>query len=93
MKRANNTLSGIEKCHAARARVPKKPKKMDKIFLGFCIYWITFVILCFITFWTTGQEPVTLISCGLGGGTVEAILMAYIEVKRDREKKEDDKNE
>lgn len=67
---------------------PKK-KKMDVIVMGIFIYWVTFVIVSFITFWIKGSVPDTLIQYGLGGGAIELFLAAWIENNRDK-KKEDD---
>lgn len=75
--------TGIERCKA----VNKKKKKIDKIVTGVCVYWITFVLLCFITFWVKGAVPDTLIQYGLGGGAVELVLTAIIEIARDRKEK------
>jgi hypothetical protein len=67
---------------------PKK-KKMDVIVMGIFIYWVSFVIVSFITFWIKGSVPDTLIQYGLGGGAIELFLAAWIENNRDK-KKEDD---
>lgn len=70
----------------------KKPiKKLDRIVKAVLIYWVTFVALCFITFWIKGEEPVTLITYGLGGSAIELVITAIIEICRDKytQKKED----
>jgi hypothetical protein len=77
---SNRKLTGIEQLQEAK----KKPKKIDKIVKGVFIYWITFVSLCFITFWIKGEEPVTLITYGLGGSAVELVITAVIEICRDK---------
>ena len=64
-----------------------KPKKIDKIVRGVLIYWVVFVVLCFVTFWIKGDEPVTLITYGLGGSAVELVITAVIEICRDKYKK------
>lgn len=66
-----------------------KKKKMDVIVMGIFIYWVSFVIVSFITFWIKGSVPDTLIQYGLGGGAIELFLAAWIENNRDK-KKEDD---
>lgn len=68
---------------------PKK-KKIDRIVRGVLIYWIVFVMLCFVTFWIKGDEPVTLITYGLGGSAVELVITAIIEICRDKYKKENE---
>ncbi len=64
-------------------RVQKKPKKIDSIVKAVCLYWITFVILAWITFWVKGDVPDTLIQYGLGGGAVELLITGAIEIMRD----------
>lgn len=76
--------SGIERLQRMNK---KKPKKIDKIVHGVLIYWVAFVVLCFVTFWIKGDEPVTLITYGLGGSAVELVITAVIEICRDKYKK------
>lgn len=66
----------------------RKPKKIDKIVKGVCIYWILFVAVAWITFWFKDSVPETLIQYGLGGGAVELIVTGIIEIKRDKISKE-----
>ena len=73
-------MSGIERVQSANK---KKPKKLDKIVKGVCIYWITFVSLAWITFWGKDSVPDTLIQFGLGGGAVELLITGGIEIVRD----------
>jgi len=73
-------MSGIERVQSANK---KKPKKLDKIVKGVCIYWITFVSLAWITFWVKDSVPDTLIQFGLGGGAVELLITGGIEIVRD----------
>ena len=61
----------------------KKPKKIDKIVKGVCIYWIVFVSVAWITFWIKDSVPDTLIQYGLGGGAVELFISGAIEIFRD----------
>ena len=61
----------------------KKPKKIDKIVRGVCIYWIVFVSVAWITFWIKDSVPDTLIQYGLGGGAVELFISGAIEIFRD----------
>lgn len=61
----------------------KKPKKIDRIVRGVCIYWIVFVSVAWITFWIKDSVPDTLIQYGLGGGAVELVISGAIEIFRD----------
>ena len=61
----------------------KKPKKIDRIVRGVCIYWIVFVSVAWITFWIKDSVPDTLIQYGLGGGAVELFISGSIEIFRD----------
>lgn len=62
---------------------PKK-KKLDKIVKGVLIYWIVFVSVAWITFWVKDSVPDTLITMGLGGGSIELIVTGAIEIFRDK---------
>ena len=66
-----------------------KRKKIDRIVMGVCIYWLVFVALAWITFWVKDSVPDTLIQFGLGGGAVELLITGAIEIMRDRINKED----
>ena len=66
---------------------PKK-KKIDRIVRGVLIYWIVFVSVAWITFWVKDSVPDTLITMGLGGGSVELIITGAIEIFRDKLNKE-----
>ena len=81
--------SGLERCKKSEQEQKKKSKKIDKIVKGVLIYWIVFVILCFVTFWIKGEEPVTLITYGLGGSAIELVITAVIEISRDKYKKDE----
>lgn len=71
----------------------KPPKKIDKIVRGVLIYWIVFVTVAWITFWVKGSIPDTLVTMGLGGGSVELIVTGIIEITRDRISKKEVDNE
>lgn len=81
---SNRKLTGIEQLQEAK----KKPKKIDKIVKGVCIYWITFVSIAWITFWIKDSVPDPLIQFGLGGGAVELLITGAIEIFRDFHAKE-----
>ena len=67
---------------------PKK-KKLDRIVRAVLIYWIAFVSVAWITFWVKDSVPDTLITMGLGGGSIELIVTGAIEIFRDKLNKED----
>ena len=81
MKRAK---TGIEQLQMLKK---PKPKKIDKIVKGVCIYWISFVAIAWITFWVKDSVPDSLIQFGLGGGAVELLISGVIEICRDREQR------
>lgn len=81
-------LSGIKRLQKAQEqRNKKKPKKIDKIVKGVCIYWVTFVAIAWITFWVKDSVPDSLIQFGLGGSVLELVMTALIEICRDREQR------
>lgn len=80
--------TGIEKLQKIQR---KKPKKIDLIVKGVLIYWIVFVAVAWITFWTKDSVPDTLVQYGLGGGAVELLVTGAIEIFRDKLNKEDEK--
>ena len=63
--------------------IHKKPKKIDKIVKGVCIYWVIFVSIAWITYWFKDGVPDTLVQYGLGGGAVELVITGAIEIFRD----------
>lgn len=73
-------MTGIERLQGSKKT---KPKKIDKIVKGVCIYWIVFVSVAWITFWFKDSVPDTLIQYGLGGGAVELVITGAIEIFRD----------
>lgn len=66
-----------------------KAKKLDKIVKGVLIYWIVFVAIAWVTFWVKDSVPDTLITMGLGGGSIELVVTGLIEIMRDKLNKED----
>lgn len=81
--------TGIERCQMNKRNEKPKPKKIDKIVRGVCIYWAVFVAIAWITFWVKDSVPDTLIHFGLGGGAVELLITGAIEILRDKVNKED----
>ena len=69
----------------------KNKKKIEQIVRGVCIYWILFVTIAWVTYWFKDSVPDTLIQYGLGGGAVELIASAVIEIMRDRKERKDEK--
>lgn len=83
-------ITGIERCSKLQASYQQvKPKKIDKIVRGVCLYWIIFVIVAWVTFWVKDSIPDTLIQFGLGGGAMELLVTGAIEIFRDKMNKED----
>lgn len=73
--------TGIERCQ--KQKLKPKPKKIDRIFKGLCIYWVSFVVVAWITYWVKDSVPDSLIQFGLGGGAVELLISGGIEIARD----------
>ena len=78
-----------EKLIKLRSEEKPKKKKLDRIVKGVLIYWIVFVAIAWITFWVKDSVPDTLITMGLGGGSIELIVTGLIEIMRDKLNKED----
>ena len=74
------------------ANVTKPVKKLDKFVKGVMIYWLIFVSIAWITYWIKDSVPDTLIQYGLGGGAIELVASAAIEIFRDRAEKKEDKS-
>lgn len=72
------------------AQQKTKKKKIDRIVKAVLFYWIIFVVVAWVTFWVKDSVPDTLITMGLGGGSVELIITGLIEIARDRIHKKDD---
>lgn len=65
-----------------------KVKKIDKIVKSVCIYFVLFVCFAWITFWIKGEVPDVLVQYGLGGGAIELVLTAAIEILSNKESKQ-----
>ena len=63
-----------------RPRLAKKVKKIDRIVKGVCAYFVLFVCFAWLTYWIKGDLPDVLIQYGLGGGAIELVLTAAIEI-------------
>lgn len=69
-----------------------KDKKIDKIdcfVIGVMTYWVLFVVAMTIIFCVKNMIPDTLVQYGLGGGAIELVCTAIIEIMNKRR----DKNE
>lgn len=62
-------------------------KKIDIFVIGIMIYWITFILIAWITFWIKNDVPDMLIQYGLGGGAIELVMTAAIEIFTGRHKR------
>lgn len=62
------------------ARRVSNKKKLDRIVIGTCIYFVSFMIVAWVTYWVKGDVPDTLIQFGSGGGALELALAAGIEI-------------
>lgn len=79
--------SGIETLQKFHKK--NSSKKIDKIIRGIFIYWITFILIAWVTFWVKDSVPDSLIQFGLGGGSIELIVSGVIEIMRDKSSKKD----
>lgn len=79
--------TGIERLQ--KRKQLHKPKKIDIIVRGVCLYWIIFVTVAWVTFWFKDSVPDTLIQYGLGGSVLELVMTALIEIARDKYNKEE----
>ena len=68
----------------------KQIKKIDRIVAGVLLYWILFVFVSWISWFTTGGIPDTLVQVGLGGGAVELVATAAIEILTNRKEEPPD---
>ena len=62
-------------------KIKKKRKKIDFFVVGVMLYWIIFVAVMTVIFCVKDAVPDTLIQYGLGGGAVELVCTALIEIK------------
>lgn len=59
-----------------------KDSHLKRIVCGVFIYWISFILITWITFWVKGCIPDTLVQVGLGGGVFELICTTIIEISK-----------
>ena len=78
----------------------KKPKKqrqpldkIDKFVVAVMAYWCIFVIVMTIVFCAKCAVPDTLIQYALGGGAIELVCTALIEIMKEREGKKKDERD
>lgn len=67
-----------------------KKKKLDAIIIGTFIYVIVFVAIGWATYWIKGDVPESLIQYGLGGGVLELVLSASIEIFSNKRRSKDE---
>lgn len=63
-------------------------KHLKKIVTGVLIYFISFVIVTYITFYIKDSIPDTLVQFGLGGGAVELFSTALIQMWKKKYEKD-----
>lgn len=63
-------------------------KHLKKIVTGVLIYFISFVIVTYITFYIKGSIPDTLVQFGLGGGAMELFSTALIQMWKKKYEKD-----
>ena len=77
-----------------RKKKPKKPiDKIDRFVIAVMVYWFTFVVAMTVIFCVKGIVPDTLIQYGLGGGAIELVCTALIEIVKEREGKKRDERD
>lgn len=59
-----------------------KDNHLKRIVRGIFIYWISFILITWITFWIKGCIPDTLVQVGLGGSVFELICTTIIEITK-----------
>ena len=59
-----------------------KDNHLKRIVRGIFIYWISFILITWITFWVKECIPDTLVQVGLGGGVFELICTTIIEIAK-----------
>lgn len=68
-----------------------KDSHLKRIVRGVFIYWISFILITWITFWVKGCIPDTLVQVGLGGGVFELICTTIIEITKKKYNNTDDR--
>lgn len=68
-----------------------KDSHLKRIVRGVFIYWISFILITWITFWVKGCIPDTLVQVGLGGGVFELICTTIIEISKKKYDNTDDR--
>lgn len=65
---------------------PKKRRKIDGIVAGVLLYWLAFVAVAWVCYFVKDGIPDTLVQVGLGGGAVELVTTAAIEILSNKRK-------
>ena len=76
-----------------KRKKPKKPlDKIDRFVIGVMVYWVLFVAVMTVVFCFKGIVPDTLIQYALGGGAIELVCTALIEIVKEREGKKNERD-
>ena len=70
----------------------KKLDKIDRFVIAVMVYWVAFVIVMIVIFCIKNMVPDTLIQYGLGGGAIELVCTALIEIMKERREKNERDN-
>ena len=77
-----------------KRKKPKKPlDKIDRFVIGVMVYWVLFVTVMTVVFCFKGIVPDTLVQYALGGGAIELVCTALIEIVKEREGKKTDERD
>lgn len=68
-----------------------KDNHLKRIVRGVFVYWISFILIAWITFWVKGCIPDTLVQVGLGGSVFELVCTTIIEITKKKYDKTDDR--
>lgn len=55
-------------------------KKLDFFVIGIMTYWVIFIVTAWVTYWIKDSVPDSLIQYGLGGGAIELVMTAAIQI-------------
>lgn len=76
-----------------RRKKPKKPlDKIDRFVICVMVYWVLFVTVMTVVFCFKGIVPDTLIQYALGGGAIELVCTALIEIMKEREGRKNERD-
>lgn len=65
------------------APAPSSERRTSDVVLGIlAVFLLVFIVAMIVTFWVKGAVPDTLIQCTMGGGAIEAVVLAGIKVSK-----------